>query len=101
LGRDLMFQQQIKETVQRANAAIATEGGERVTRRHYGDHELAKVPRGCPVGPGVDDPILLQLRGPASRRFCCNAERQESTAVWVRLVQPAVSIVASMARMSS
>jgi hypothetical protein len=39
-----MFQQEIKETVQRANAAIATEGGERVTRRHYGDHELAKVP---------------------------------------------------------
>jgi hypothetical protein len=63
-----MFQQAIKETVQRANAAIATEGGERVTRRHYGDHELAKVPRGCPVGPGVDDPILLQLRGPLDFR---------------------------------
>jgi hypothetical protein len=52
-----MFQQEIKETVQRANAAIATEGGERVTRRHYGDHELAKVPRGCPVGRGWTTPF--------------------------------------------
>jgi hypothetical protein len=62
-----MFQQEIKETVQRANAAIATEGGERVTRRHYGDHELAKVPRGCPVGPGVDDPIEGVRDAPCAR----------------------------------
>jgi hypothetical protein len=96
-----MFQQEIKETVQRAYSAIATDGGERVTRRHYGDHQLAEVPPGLSSGPWVDDPIRLQPRGPAGRRFCCNAERQESTAVWVRLVQPAASMVASMARMSS
>jgi hypothetical protein len=54
-----MFQQESKETVQRANAAIATDGGARVTRRHYGDHQLAKVPRGCPVGPGGGRPHSL------------------------------------------
>jgi hypothetical protein len=51
LGRDLMFQQEIKETVQRAYAAIATDGGERVTRRRYGGYELAEVPPGLSSGP--------------------------------------------------
>jgi hypothetical protein len=43
----------------------------------------------------------LQLSGPAGRRLCWNAQRQGSTTVWVRLVQPAASIVASIARISS
>jgi hypothetical protein len=102
MARDLMFQQEIKETVQRAYAAITGGAGETVARRHYSDHELTEVPPGAVQWAlGVGDPVRLQLRGPASRRFCCNAERQESTVVWVRLVQPAVSMVASMARMSS
>jgi hypothetical protein len=37
MARDLMFQQEIKETVQQAYAAIAGGGGETVARRHYGD----------------------------------------------------------------
>jgi hypothetical protein len=30
--------------VQQTYAAIATDGGERVARRHYSDHELAEAP---------------------------------------------------------
>ena len=44
--RDRPLGRRSRRTVQRANAAIATDGGERVTRRHYGDHELAEVPPG-------------------------------------------------------
>jgi arsenite methyltransferase len=44
MTRDLMFQQEIKETVQQAYAAIATGGGESVARRLYTDQELAEVP---------------------------------------------------------
>jgi hypothetical protein len=46
--------------VQQTYAAIATDGGERVARRHYSDHELAESPRGCPVGPSP--PAALGLR---------------------------------------
>jgi hypothetical protein len=67
LGRDLMFQQESKETVQRAYAAIATDGGERVARRHYSDHELAEVPRGCPVGPWGGRPRSLCRLQPGGR----------------------------------
>jgi SAM-dependent methyltransferase len=44
MARDLMFQQDIKETVQRAYAAITGGAGETVARRYYSDHELAEVP---------------------------------------------------------
>jgi arsenite methyltransferase len=58
MARDLMFQQEIKETVQRAYAAIATGAGETVARRHYSDHELAEVPPGRSSGPwGWGNPV--------------------------------------------
>ena len=50
MGWDLMFQE-IKDTVQQAYAVIATDGGEKVARRHYSDHELADVPPGLSSRP--------------------------------------------------
>ena len=47
MARDLMFQQEIKQTVEQAYAAIATGGGATVARRHDSDQELAEVPTGA------------------------------------------------------
>ena len=47
MARDLMFQQEIKDTVQQADAAIATGAGETVARQLYSDQELAEVPPGA------------------------------------------------------
>ena len=58
MARDLMFQQEIKETVQRAYAAITGGAGETVARRHYSDHELAEVPSGAAQWAlGVGNPV--------------------------------------------
>jgi arsenite methyltransferase len=58
MGRDLMFQREIKETVQQAYAAIATGAGETVARRHYSDQELAEVPPGAVQWAlGVGNPV--------------------------------------------
>ena len=58
MGRDLMFQQEIKDTVQQAYAAIATGAGETVARRHYSDQELAEVPPGAVQWAlGVGNPV--------------------------------------------
>jgi arsenite methyltransferase len=45
--RDLMFQDEIKDTVRRAYGAIETGGGEAVARRLYSEEELAEVPPGA------------------------------------------------------
>src|SRR4029450_7540048 len=42
--RDLMFQDEIKDTVRRAYGAIETGGGEGVARRLYSEEELAASP---------------------------------------------------------
>jgi arsenite methyltransferase len=58
MARDLMFQQEIKETVQRAYAAITGGAGETVARRHYSDRELAEVPAGAVAWAlGVGNPV--------------------------------------------
>jgi arsenite methyltransferase len=58
MARDLMFQQEIKETVQQAYAAITTGAGQTVARRHYSDQELAEVPPGAiEWALGVGDPV--------------------------------------------
>ena len=49
MTRDLMFQQEIKQTVEQAYAAIATGGGETVARQHYSDQ--AEVPLEPSSGP--------------------------------------------------
>jgi arsenite methyltransferase len=58
MGRDLMFQREIKDTVQQAYAAIATGAGETVARQHYSDQELAEVPPGAVQWAlGVGNPV--------------------------------------------
>jgi SAM-dependent methyltransferase len=58
MARDLMFQQEIKDTVQRAYAAITGGAGETVARQHYSDQELAEVPPGVVQWAlGVGNPV--------------------------------------------
>jgi arsenite methyltransferase len=46
VAKDLMFQDEIRESVRRAYSAISAGGGESVARRFYSDEELADVPSG-------------------------------------------------------
>jgi arsenite methyltransferase len=56
--RDLMFQQEIKDTVQQAYADITSGGGETVARQLYSDQELAEVPSGAVEWAlGVGNPV--------------------------------------------
>jgi SAM-dependent methyltransferase len=56
--RDLMFQDEIKDTVRRAYGAIETGGGEAVARRLYSNEELAEVPPGAVSWAlGVGNPV--------------------------------------------
>lgn len=58
MARDLMFQQEIKDTVQQAYGAITSGGGETVARQLYSDQELAEVPRGAVEWAlGVGNPV--------------------------------------------
>jgi arsenite methyltransferase len=58
MGRDLMYQQEIKDTVQQAYAAISGGGGETVARQLYSDQELAEVPPGAVEWAlGVGNPV--------------------------------------------
>jgi hypothetical protein len=53
-----MFQQEIKDNVQQAYAAIATGAGETVARQLYSDQELAEVPPGAiQWALGVGNPV--------------------------------------------
>ena len=47
MAKDLMFQEEIKDSVRQAYSAITTGGGEAVARRFYTDDELAQVPAGA------------------------------------------------------
>jgi arsenite methyltransferase len=47
MAKDLMFQEEIKDSVRQAYSAITTGGGETVARRVYTDDELAEVPAGA------------------------------------------------------
>jgi SAM-dependent methyltransferase len=63
--RDLMFQDEIKDTVRRAYAAIETGGGETVARRLYSEEELAEVPPGAVEWAlGVGNPVRYALLHP-------------------------------------
>jgi arsenite methyltransferase len=58
MGRDLMFQKEIKDTVQQAYAAITSGGGETVARQLYSEQELAEVPPGAVEWAlGVGNPV--------------------------------------------
>jgi len=62
VAKDLMFQEEIKDSVRRAYSAITTGGGESVARRFYTDDELAEVPAGA-VGwsLSVGNPVRYAL----------------------------------------
>jgi arsenite methyltransferase len=63
--RDLMFQDEIKDTVRRAYGAIETGGGESVARRLYSEDELAEVPPGAiEWALGVGNPVRYALLQP-------------------------------------
>lgn len=47
MAKDLMFQEEIKDSVRQAYSAITTGGGEAVARHFYTDDELAEVPAGA------------------------------------------------------
>jgi arsenite methyltransferase len=47
VAKDLMFQEEIKDSVRQAYSAISTGGGDAVARRFYTDDELAEVPAGA------------------------------------------------------
>ena len=47
MAKDLMFREEIKDSVRQAYSAITTGGGEAVARRFYTDDELAQVPAGA------------------------------------------------------
>jgi SAM-dependent methyltransferase len=60
--RDLMFQEEIKDTVRQAYASIETGGGETVARRLYSEKELAEVPPGAVEWAlGVGNPVRYAL----------------------------------------
>jgi arsenite methyltransferase len=65
VAKDLMFQEEIKDSVRQAYSAISTGGGDAVARRFYTDDELAEVPDGAvgwslSVGNPVRYAFLLQ-----------------------------------------
>lgn len=58
MSRDLMFQDEIRETVKQAYAQVSTGGGETVARRLYTDAELGEVPSGAiEWALGVGNPV--------------------------------------------
>jgi arsenite methyltransferase len=58
MTRDLMFQEEIKESVRQAYSDISTGGGEAVARRFYNTSELTAVPAGAiEWALGVGNPV--------------------------------------------
>jgi SAM-dependent methyltransferase len=65
MARDLMFQDEIRQSVRRAYGAISTGGGESVARRLYSEQELWEVPAGAlEWALGVGDPVRYALLRP-------------------------------------
>jgi arsenite methyltransferase len=65
MARDLMFQDEIKDAVRQAYAAISTGGGETVARRLYTPDELSEVPAGAiEWALGVGNPVRYALLQP-------------------------------------
>jgi arsenite methyltransferase len=65
MARDLMFQDEIKDGVRQAYAAISTGGGQTVARRLYSQEELSEVPAGAiEWALGVGNPVRYALLQP-------------------------------------
>jgi arsenite methyltransferase len=65
MAKDLMFQDEVKEVVRGAYAAISTGGGRTVAGRIYTDDELAELPAGAvDWALGVGNPVRFALLRP-------------------------------------
>src|SRR5438034_11526967 len=65
MGKDLMFQNEIKEAVRDAYAGILSGAGETVARWLYSEEELAEVPSGAVAWAlGVGNPVRYALLQP-------------------------------------
>ena len=65
MAKDLMFQNEIKESVRDAYAGISTGAGETVARWLYSDEELAEVPTGAVAWAlGVGNPVRYAVLQP-------------------------------------
>lgn len=65
MARDIMFQEEIRDTVREAYGAISAGGGEPVVRRLYNDTELSEVPLGAVEWAlGVGNPVRYALLEP-------------------------------------
>ena len=65
MAKDLMFQDEIKESVREAYAGITAGAGETVARWLYSDEELAEVPPGAVAWAlGVGNPVRYALLQP-------------------------------------
>lgn len=68
MADDLMFQDEIKDAVREAYAAISEGGGEPVARRLYSEEELSEVPPGAvDWALGVGNPVRYALLRPGER----------------------------------
>jgi SAM-dependent methyltransferase len=66
MDRDLMFQEEIRDSVRRAYSAISSGGGETVARRFYSSEELAEVPPGAVEWAlSVGNPVRYAFLHPA------------------------------------
>jgi len=87
--RDLMFQDEIKDTVRRAYAAIETGGGETVARRLYSEDELAEVPPGAVEWAlGVGNPVRYALLQPGETVLDIGSGGGIDTILAARMVGP-------------
>lgn len=65
MARDLMFQDEIRDAVRQAYAAISTGGGQTVARRLYSQEELSEVPADAiEWALGVGNPVRYALLQP-------------------------------------
>lgn len=65
MPRDLMFQQEIQQTVRQAYGAITSGAGEKVARRLYSDQDLSEVPAGAVQWAlGVGNPVRYAMLQP-------------------------------------
>jgi arsenite methyltransferase len=68
VAKDLMFQEEIKDSVRQAYSSITTGGGEAVARRFYTDDELAEVPAGSVEWSlSVGNPVRYAFLRPGER----------------------------------
>jgi arsenite methyltransferase len=89
MARDLMFQDEIKDGVRQAYAAISTGGGQTVARRLYSQEELSEVPAGAiEWALGVGNPVRYALLQPGETVLDIGSGGGIDTILAARRVRP-------------